>query len=77
MKVTKVKILVSIKRFIQTGLGWGGLGGGRRGHHTKIMETTNIYVLLRSSSYFISAANGEQLPNIVKNYYPSFRYKIY
>ena len=73
MKVTKVKILVSIKRFIQTGLGRGGWsGGGEGGHHTKIMETTNIYVLLKSSSYFISEANGEQLANIARNDYLSF-----
>ena len=36
------------------------------------METTHIYVLLSSSSYFISAANGGQLPHIVWNYYLNY-----
>ena len=63
MKVTKVKILVSIKRFIQTGLGRGKFGGGASNKNNGNYKHLRL-VKIQLTVYFYS----ESLPNIVKNY---------
>ena len=54
MKVTKVKILVSIKRFIQTGLGRGGFEGGgasnKNNGNYKHLRLVKIELILYSCS---------------------------